>query len=99
MHRSKRCSLMPRPMYRTRSWRIIKRRTPGGNLVVHYEKRKPSKAKCAICGAELHGVPALRPYQLSKLSKTEKRPERPYGGYICPRCLTRGLREAVRTIA
>ncbi|MGC8982584.1 MAG: 50S ribosomal protein L34e [Desulfurococcaceae archaeon] len=87
---------MPRPKFRTRSWRRIKVTTPGGRSTIHYEKRRPSKAKCAICGSELHGVPALRPYQLSKLAKTEKRPERPYGGYICPRCLARGLREAVR---
>ncbi|MEM0004500.1 MAG: 50S ribosomal protein L34e [Desulfurococcaceae archaeon] len=88
---------MPRPMYRTRSWRRIIRRAPGGETVTMYEKRKPSKAKCAICGAELHGVPALRPSQLSKLAKTEKRPERPYGGYVCSRCLTRGLKEAIRS--
>ena len=83
-------------MYRTRSWRRVIRRLPGGRVTIHYEKRRPSKARCAICGAELHGVPALRPYQLSKLAKTEKRPERPYGGYICPRCLARSLREAIR---
>lgn len=83
-------------MYRTRSWRRVKRVTPGGRLVVHYEKRKPGKAKCAICGTELHGVPALRPSKLGKLAKTEKRPERPYGGVICPKCLMRGLKVAVR---
>ncbi|MEM4762504.1 MAG: 50S ribosomal protein L34e [Desulfurococcaceae archaeon] len=88
---------MPRPMYRTRSWRRIIRRTPGGGVLVRYEKRRPSKAKCAICGRELHGVPSLRPYQLAKLAKTEKRPERPYGGYICPQCLSRGLKEAIRS--
>jgi large subunit ribosomal protein L34e len=87
---------MPRPMYRSRGLRRIKKITPGGELIVHYEKRRPGKARCAICGRELHGVPSLRPYQLSKLAKTMKRPERIYGGVICPACLTRGLREAVR---
>lgn len=90
------CLAMPRPMYRTRSWRRVKRVTPGGELVVHYEKRRPGRARCAICGGELHGVPALRPAQLSKLAKTMKRPERMYGGVVCPRCLARGLRESVR---
>lgn len=83
-------------MYRTSSWRKVKVRTPSGRTIIHYEKRRPNKARCSICGAELNGVPALRPYQLSKLAKTEKRPERPYGGVICPKCLARGIREAVR---
>ncbi len=87
---------MPRPMYRSRSWRKVKKTTPRGELVVHYEKRRPGKARCAICGKELHGVPTLRPYRLSKLAKTMKRPERIYGGVVCPTCLARGLREAVR---
>lgn len=85
-------------MYRTRKWRRLKIRIPSGNVVIHYEKRKPSRARCAICGSELHGVPALRPYQLSKLAKTEKRPERPYGGVICHRCLVLALKESTRTI-
>lgn len=88
---------MPRPMYRTRSWKRIIRRIPSGEPVIHYEKpERTGKAKCAICGAELNGVPALKPSLLAKLAKTEKRPERPYGGYICPKCLARGLREAIR---
>ncbi|MEM1864205.1 MAG: 50S ribosomal protein L34e, partial [Desulfurococcaceae archaeon] len=56
---------MPRPMYRTSSWRKVKVRTPSGRTIIHYEKRRPNKARCSICGAELNGVPALRPYQLS----------------------------------
>ncbi|WP_042667804.1 50S ribosomal protein L34e [Desulfurococcus amylolyticus] len=87
---------MPRPMYRNRSWRRIIVKTPGGDVSVHYEKRRPNAARCAICGRPLNGVPALRPVELRKLAKTEKRPERPYGGYICHECLARGIREAVR---
>ncbi|MCC6053367.1 MAG: 50S ribosomal protein L34e [Desulfurococcaceae archaeon] len=87
---------MPRPMYRSRSWRRIKRVTPNGGVVVHYEKRRPSRVRCAICGKELNGVPSLRPFELSKLAKTMKRPERMYGGVVCPQCLARGLRESVR---
>lgn len=89
---------MPRPMYRTRGWRRVVRRIPSSEVVVHYEKRKPSRAKCAICGAELHGVPSLRPSKLVKLAKSERRPERPYGGYLCPSCLSRGIKEAIRSI-
>lgn len=78
---------MVRPAYRSRSRRRVYKRTPGGRTVVHYEKRKPSQAKCAICGRPLNGVPRGRPVELRNMAKTEKRPERPYGGYICANCL------------
>jgi large subunit ribosomal protein L34e len=78
---------MVRPAYRSRSRRRVYKRTPGGRTVVHYEKRKHSRAVCAICGRPLGGVPRGRPVELRKMAKTEKRPERPYGGYICSGCL------------
>jgi large subunit ribosomal protein L34e len=84
-----------RPALRSRSLRRIYRRTPGGRLVVHYEKRKPNPARCAKCGKPLNGVPRLRPSRLRKLSKTAKRPERPYGGVYCASCLAELLREAI----
>jgi len=87
---------MPRPMLRNRSWRRISVRTPSGRVVVHYEKRRPGAAKCSVCGRPLNGVPSLRPSGMSKLAKTEKRPERMHGGVVCPSCLARGLREAAR---
>jgi large subunit ribosomal protein L34e len=86
-------------MLRNRSWRRISVRTPSGRLVVHYEKRRPGAAKCSVCGRPLNGVPPLRPSEMSKLAKTEKRPERMYGGAVCPSCLARGLREAARAQA
>ncbi|MEM2077689.1 MAG: 50S ribosomal protein L34e [Thermosphaera sp.] len=87
---------MPRPMLRSRSWRRTSIRTPSGRVVVHYEKRRPGVAKCSVCGKPLNGVPSLRPSGMAKLAKTEKRPERMFGGTVCPECLARGLREAVR---
>ena len=69
---------MPEGRRKSRSLRRVYVRTPGGKTVIHYRKRKPSKAKCAICKKPLHGVPRERPAELRKLSKTEKRPSRPY---------------------
>ncbi len=88
---------MPRPGLRTHSYRKVYRRTPGGRAVIHYEYRKPGIAKCAICGKPLNGVPRARPVELRNMAKTMKRPERPYGGYLCHRCLARLLKEAIRT--
>ena len=87
---------MPRPHHRTRSLRKIHVRLPGGETVVHYEKRRPGPARCAICGRPLNGVPRLRPVELRKLPKTAKRPERPFGGMICHECLERLLKRSIR---
>ncbi len=87
---------MPRPALRTRSRRRVYVRTPGGETVVHYEKRRPGPARCAICGRPLAGVPRLRPVELRKLPKTKKRPERMFGGVLCPDCLTKLLKKSIR---
>ncbi len=90
---------MVRPALRSRSLRRVKTRTPGGRTIVRYEKRKPNAARCAICGRVLNGVPRLRPVDLRKLPKTARRPERPYGGYLCPQCLARLLKDAARSMS
>ncbi|MFQ5892309.1 MAG: 50S ribosomal protein L34e, partial [Candidatus Methanofastidiosia archaeon] len=71
-------------------------RTPGGRRVIHYERRKPSFHKCASCGAKLHGVPRGNPFEIRRLPKSKRRPQRPYGGYLCPKCLKKKLKEDAR---
>ncbi|HDD71547.1 MAG TPA: 50S ribosomal protein L34e, partial [Candidatus Aenigmarchaeota archaeon] len=65
----------------------VKVRLPSGKVVIRERKKKPRIAKCAICKRPLHGIPRLRASQLKKLAKTKKRPERPYGGYLCSKCM------------
>lgn len=84
---------MPAPRQRSRSLRRVYKKVPGGRTVIHYEKRKPGKAKCGSCGAVLSGVPRERPYKMRNMAKTLKRPERPYGGNLCTKC-TRVLMKA-----
>ncbi|MCE4625877.1 MAG: 50S ribosomal protein L34e [Desulfurococcales archaeon] len=86
---------MVRPALRSRSLRRVHVTTPGGRRVVHYEKRRPGPARCARCGRPLNAVPRLRPNRLRQLSKTAKRPERPYGGVLCARCLAELLRQRI----
>jgi large subunit ribosomal protein L34e len=76
---------MPRGNLKSRTYRRIHVRTAKGSKLV-YAKRKPSKAHCANCGAVLHGVASERPYKMGKMSKTEKRPERPFAGMLCSKC-------------
>ncbi len=87
---------MPAMRYRSRTLRRVKKVTPGGKNVVHYKKRKPSPAKCGNCGKPLGGVPSERPYKMRTLAKTKKRPERAYGGVLCPSCLKAKLKEEAR---
>lgn len=86
---------MVRPALRSRSLRRVYRRTPGSRTVVHYEKRKPGPARCAACGRPLAGVPRARPSKLRNMSKSSKRPRRPYGGVLCPSCLAEALRRSI----
>lgn len=82
---------MARPNRRSRTFRRVFRRTPGGNTVLQYKKRKPSKAVCCQCGKVLSGVPRERPHKMHNLPKTKKRPERPYGGMLCSACTRRKI--------
>lgn len=85
---------MPMMPHRTRSLRRIKIRTPGGRLITRYEKRKPKIAHCAVCQRPLQGIPRERPYKMHTLPKTEKRPERPYGGILCSSCMRKKIKES-----
>ena len=87
---------MPEGAKRSRTFRRIKRKTPGGRTVLRYEKRKPKKAKCANCGAKLAGVPRERDFKMQNMAKTQKRPSRAYGGKLCTRCTRELLKQKAR---
>lgn len=62
-------------------------RVPSGKAVLHVFKGKPSDHHCPICGAILHlKTGRKRPGEVSKLSATERRISRPYGGHLCTQC-------------
>ncbi|RBQ23236.1 50S ribosomal protein L34e [Candidatus Methanobinarius endosymbioticus] len=88
---------MPELRYRSRSYKRINKNTPGGQNVLKYKKKKPSKHICAECGATLHGVPRGRSYEIGKLSKTKKRPNRPFGGYLCSKCARDHFKAEIRS--
>jgi len=80
-----------------KSFRLVYRKAPGGRTFIHYKKRKPGKAHCAECGGLLSGVVRERPYKIRKMGKTKKRPERPFGGQLCSRCMRKKIIEEVRS--
>jgi large subunit ribosomal protein L34e len=85
---------MPRGSRKSRSLRRIFVKTSKGAKLT-YAKRKPSKAHCAECGQVLHGVASERPYKMSKMSKTEKRPDRPYAGKLCSKCMRLQIKSTI----
>jgi large subunit ribosomal protein L34e len=86
---------MPRHSRRSRTLRRIHVRTAKGSKLV-YAKRKPQKAHCANCGQVLHGVASERPYLMAKLSKTEKRPDRPFAGQLCSKCMRLRIKASIK---
>ena len=67
---------------------------PHGKVI--YKRDKPGKAECAHCNARLHGVPRKQGVELAKLSKTQKRPQRPFGGILCASCTSRLIKVETR---
>lgn len=78
---------MPTGRFRSRTYRRVFVKTPGSQTVLRYRRRKPQKAKCGTCGKQLSGMPRELPYKMRTMPKTQKRPERPYGGVLCSKCM------------
>lgn len=74
--------------------KIFKKTTKGVKLI--YVKKKVKLPRCGVCGATLHGIPRLRSSQIRKLAKSEKGPERPYGGNLCSKCMRQKIIERFR---
>ena len=87
---------MPAPRLRSRSLRKVFRKVSGGRTSIHYKRRKPKAAICGNCGAVLKGVPRELPYKIRSMAKTKKRPERPYGGVLCSRCMRQTIIDKIR---
>ncbi|MFX0060654.1 MAG: 50S ribosomal protein L34e [Candidatus Hermodarchaeota archaeon] len=86
---------MPEPKRRSRKVRHKIRLAPKHRTHVT-SRRAYSPGRCCICHTKLHGVPFRRAVQTSRMTKTEKRPERPFGGNICHKCLKRAIRRTCR---
>jgi large subunit ribosomal protein L34e len=81
--------------FKSRSLRRIKIKTPNGTKTT-YKYRKTSKPQCANCGTNLKGVPRGRKSEMVNMAKSKKRPERPYGGYLCSKCMRQVIKNKIR---
>ena len=87
---------MTKPYQRSRTLRRVFVKTPGGVTSLHYRKRKPSLPQCSMCGKPLAGVPRVRATQLRSFPKSQRRPERPYGGVLCSPCMRASLVQSLQ---
>ena len=77
--------------FKSRSKKIKYVRTPGARTKVQYKKKRLSKAACASCGAALAGVPNKEKAALKKIPRSGRRPDRPYGGNLCSKCMRKTI--------
>jgi len=80
------------------TFRETKKRTPGSRPAKYYAKRNVKKAVCGVCGSLLQGIKHQSNLKLGKLSKTQRRPERAFGGVLCSKCSREQLKSRARSL-
>ncbi len=84
--------------FKSRRFRRVFVRTPGGKTKIHYRQRKPSHAVCAVSGTRLSGVARASACKMSNMPKSKKRPSRPFGGVLSSRATREVLKMKARSI-
>ncbi len=80
---------------KSRTFARNKVRTINGTKTV-YDRRKPKVGTCPVTGEVLKGVPRELPFKMRNLAKTEKRPQRPFGGVLSSKASRAELKKRVR---
>jgi len=88
---------MPAPRYRSRSYRRKKFHSPGGETRIHYVRMKNNHPRCAVCGNPISGIGKHYTFEYMRMSHSKKTVNRPFGGVLCPTCLQRMIKAAVRS--
>lgn len=86
---------MVRPALRSRSLGRHKVKLPGNTSTIHYEKRRPSAQKCPITGMEIHGVPRARQAEVRHTTKSQRSPNRMYGGHYSHKAVKDAIRKSI----
>ena len=80
---------------KSRSFRRVFVKVPGGKTKLHYRRRKVSQPKCAICSKTLHGIKKLTQNKFKNLPKTKKRASRPYSN-LCSACMRKQIMDKIK---
>ena len=71
-----------------------------GKVKISYHREKSSKHHCAICKGILHGTAHSKSVaEVSKLSKTQKRPSVIFGGVLCTKCRKAVMEDSAKVIS
>jgi large subunit ribosomal protein L34e len=62
---------------------------------MHYGRKRGAKHTCAVCSAILQAT-AVKSKKLARLTKTQRRPERKFGGLLCSNCVESLVKEKTR---
>lgn len=73
---------MPRPAYRSRSYRRLDRVSPKKRHLLHFKRRLGSLPHCGICGKELNGISIKK----STKGRSLRTNSRIFGGVLCASC-------------
>lgn len=87
-----------KPKLRSRSQKRVRTVTPGGHKSLHIASKKHGRVACFECGTPLSGVPRVVVGRFSGLSKTKRRPERAFGGMLCPKCSRERIKASARRL-
>jgi len=71
---------------------------PGNTSKIHFRPRKPKLGSCSVTGEKLKGVPREKPKKMQNMSKTSKRPSRPFGGVLSSRAMRTNLKARARKL-
>ncbi len=66
----------------SRTYRRIKRKTPGGRILIAYERPKKRTATCSGCGISMKGI-----IHAKNAAASKRNPSRPYAGVFCTKCM------------
>lgn len=72
--------------------RMVK--TPGNRSKIQFRKKRPAYHTCGSCGKKMTRA-RLCVSKFRKLSKTQRRPERPYPE-LCSKCMRLKIKERLR---
>ncbi len=78
--------------------RKIRVKLPGNRVKVVMKRAYPKIARCGSCGRTLKGMPRLGASKFNDLAKSEKKPNRPYGGNLCSECMRNELKRMARLV-
>ncbi|MCF7871834.1 50S ribosomal protein L34e [Candidatus Woesearchaeota archaeon] len=82
---------------KSRTFRRVKVRVVSGTKT-SYQRKKPSAPTCPETGQKLKGVPRALPFELKKMPKSSKRPERPYGGVLSSEATRKLMKNKARNL-